>query len=395
MLKRFSVLMVMLLLSMPTLAQDDAMVMNMTDSCVADYDAETDYFPDKVSVDYANGFTVDYFNSYKVVTIVPWVGAEESLTYVLVQCGTEPPTDIEADAFVTVPVERVVTLSTTILPHMVSQGLLDRLVGVDTLAFTSTEAVLERSEDIAEVGSGFSGFNLEVLLDIEPDLIMGQQFFDGDTAFAPIDDAGLNVVLNSDFADTSPLAAAEWGKYLSLFFNTEALANETFETVETEYNDLVALVSDVEDRPTVIAGTPFQGAWFVSAGDSSVAQFVADAGGDYLFSELDGTSVQLSLEEVIDQAGEADYWVNLNQMWLTIDEMLADDERYTEFTAFENNNIWNNNLVQNEMGGNDFFENGFVNPHLILGDLIAILHPDLLPDHDFSYYRQLETSTEE
>ncbi len=391
MLNRICVVVLTLLLIVPTLAQDDAMLMNMTDTCVTDYDAETDYFPEKISVEYAENFTVEYFNNYKVVTIVPWVGAEESFTYVLVQCGTDAPTDLEADAVVTVPVERVVTLSTTILPHMVSQGLLDRLIGVDTLAFTSTQEVLERADDIAEVGSGFSGFNLEVLLDIEPDLIMGQQFFAGDTAFEPISEADLAVVLNSDFADTSPLAAAEWGKYLSLFFNTEALANETFETVETEYNDLVALVADVEDRPTVIAGTPFQGAWFMSAGDSTLAELIADAGGDYLFSDLEGTSVQLSFEEVIDQGGTADYWVNLNQMWLSVDEMLADDERYAEFAAFENNNVWNNNLVQNDMGGNDFFESGFVNPQLILGDLVAILHPDLLPDHEFSYYRQLNT----
>ena len=391
MLKRFSLLMLILLFVLPVSAQDGAIEANLTEECVSDFDASVDYFPDKVEVEYAEGFTVEYFNNYKVVTIVPWVGAEETFSYVLVQCGTDAP-EMEADAVVTVPVERIVTLSTTILPHIVTQDVLDHLVGVDTLAFTSTEEILANSENIAEVGSGFSGFNLEVLLEIEPDLIMGQQFFSGDTAFEPVSDTGLSVVLNSDFADTSPLAAAEWGKYLSLFFNTEELANEAFEAVESEYNALVELAADVETRPTVIAATPFQGAWFMPAGDSTVAEFIADAGGDFLFSELDGTSVNLSFEEVLDQAVDAEYWVNLNQIWLSIDEMLADDERYAEFAAFENGNIWNNNLAQNEMGGNDFFEGGFVNPQRVLADLIAILHPELLPEHEFTIYRQLEAS---
>ncbi len=393
MLKRFSPILLLLLFVFPVFAQDSTMTMNLTDECVTEYDDSVDYFPDKAEIEYAEGFTVEYFDNYKVVTVVPWVGAEETRTYVLVQCGTDAPTDIEADAVVTVPVERIVTLSTTILPHIVAQDLVDHLVGVDTLAFTTTQEILDNSENIAEVGSGFSGFNLEVLVEIEPDLIMGQQFFSGDTAFEPVTETGLTVVLNSDFADTSPLAAAEWGKYLSLFFNTEALANETFETVETEYNELVELAATAETRPTVIAATPYQGAWFMPAGDSTIAQLIADAGGDFLFSDLEGTSVNLSLEEVLEQGASAEYWVNLNQMWLSIDEMLADDERYTEFTAFENGNVWNNNLAQNEMGGNDYFETGFTNPQLILADLIAILHPDLLPDHEFNLYRQL-TDTE-
>ncbi|GAB5492346.1 MAG: ABC transporter substrate-binding protein [Phototrophicaceae bacterium] len=389
MLKRFGFILLIASFVLPTFAQDAVMTANFTDECVTDYDASVDYFPEKAEIEYAEGFTVEYFDNYKVVTIVPWVGAEETRTYILVQCGTDAPVDMEADAVVTVPVERVVTLSTTILPHIVSQDLLDHLVGVDTLAFTSTPEILDLSDEIAEVGSGFSGFNLEVLLEIEPDLIMGQQFFSGDTAFEPISETGLAVVLNSDFADTSPLAAAEWGKYLSLFFNTEALANEAFEAVETDYNDLVDLASTAETQPTVIAATPYQGSWFMPAGDSTVAQLITDAGGDFLFSDLEGTSVVLSLEEVLEQGGSAEYWVNLNQMWLTVDEMLADDERYSEFDAFENGNVWNNNLAQNEMGGNDYFETGFTNPNLILADLIAILHPELLPDHEFNLYRPL------
>jgi len=391
MLKRFSLFLLTLVLVIPVFAQDGAIERNLTDDCVTEFDASVDYFPQKAEIEYAEGFTVEYFNNYKVVTIVPWVGAEETFTYVLVQCGTEAP-EMDADAVVEIPVESVVTLSTTILPHIVSQDLVDHLVGVDTLAFTSTQEILDNADNIAEVGSGFSGFNLEVIAELEPALIMGQQFFAGDTAFDPISELGVTVVLNSDFADTSPLAAAEWGKYLSLFFNTEALANETFETVETEYNALAALTADVETRPTVIAATPFQGAWFMPAGDSTIAEFIENAGGDFLFSDLEGTSVNLSFEEVLEQGSEAEYWVNLNQIWLTPDEMLADDERYVEFAAFENGNVWNNNLAQNDMGGNAYFESGFVNPHLVLADLIAILHPELLPDHEFVYYRNFETA---
>lgn len=385
MLKKLSILLIFALLVLPVAAQE----MNLTDGCVTDYDSAVDYFPDKAEISYAEGFTVEYFNNYKVVTVVPWVGAEEMLTYVLVQCGTPAP-EMEADAIVEVPVGRIVTMSTTILPHLDTQGVVERLVGVDTLLFTSTESVIEHAENIAEVGGGgFGDINVELLLEIEPDLIMGQQFFAGDTAFAPVYEAGLNVVLNSDFADTSPLAQAEWGKFVALFFNTEALANEAFSEIESQYNELTALTADVAERPTVIAASPFQGSWYMPAGDSVISQIVNDAGGSFVFSNLEGTSVVLDFETVFEEGGEADFWININQFWASTDDMLADDPRYEEFAAFSSGNLWNNNLRQNANGGNDFFESGFSNPHLVLADLIAIFHPELLPDHEFVYYQPL------
>lgn len=29
-------------------------------------------------------------------------------------------------------------------------------------------------------------------------------------------------------------------------------------------------------------------------------------------------------------------------------------------------------------------------PDLVIGDLIAIMHPDLEPDHDFTFYQKLK-----
>lgn len=391
MLNRLFICCLAMMAIIPTLAQETAIEANLTDECVANYDDTVDYFPDKIEVEYAQNFSVEYFNHYKVVTMTPFGGADP-LTYVLVQCGTDAPQDIAADAVVTVPVERIVTLGTTMLPPLDSQDLLTHLVGVDSLAYTNNEQVLEMSESLVEVGGGFVDFNLEALIALEPDVIMGQTYFAGDTAFDPLTAADFTVVFNGDFGDTSPLGAAEWGKYMSLFFNTEALATEQFQTVAEEYNFLVELAAEAEDNPTVIAASPYDGTWYMPAADSTIAQLIADAGGNFLFSDLDGTSAPLSIEEVIDQGADADYWVNLNQIWLTSEEMLAADERYADFAAFEAGNIWNNNLQQSETGGNAYFESGFANPHLILGDLVAILHPDLLPEHEFSYYRPLETT---
>ncbi|MAU12825.1 MAG: ABC transporter substrate-binding protein [Anaerolineaceae bacterium] len=374
----------------------DAPEANLTDSCVENYDAEVDYFPDKVAAVYANNFVVEYFNNYKIVTMLPWPGAEEALEYVLVQCGTPAPEGYDESAIFEVPVNSFVATSTSMLPHLDEQGLLDRLVAVDTTLFTSNEDVLAlvESGDVAEIGGGGSGgdINFELLLNLEPELVMAQEFYAGGTTLSQLQEAGIPSVLNADYADTSPLGQAEWGKYIAVFFNTEAEANELFDAVEGTYQELTALAADVEERPTAITASPYSGTWYMPGADSTIAQLLADAGADFLFADQPGTSVPLDVEVVVENGAEAEYWVNANQFWGTIDDMLADEPRFADFAAVESGNVWNNNLRTNANGGSDYFESGAAHPELILADLIAIFHPDLLPDHEFTYYQQLASA---
>jgi iron complex transport system substrate-binding protein len=386
-----SLMLVLLLAVMP--AAQAAPVANITDGCVEVFDETVDYFPEKVEVDYATGFAVEYFNHYKVVLVLPWPGAEEPLEFVLVQCGTPAPDGYDAEQVVSIPVNRFVGMSTSILPHLEAQGVLDRLVGMDTTLFVHNESILERAQagEIVEIGGGGSGtdINTELVLELEPDVVMAQEFFAGGTTFSSLREAGVTTVLNADYADTTPLGQAEWGKFVALFFNTEALAAEIFDGVAERYQELQALTAEVESRPTVITASPYNEIWFMPGGDSTVAMLLADAGADFLWADETGTSFPLDFEVVFDRGIDADYWVNINQFWNTTADMLADDARFAEFAAYQNGNLWNNNARMNPNGGNDYFESGFANPDVILADLIAIFHPDLLPDHELVYYQRL------
>lgn len=393
-MKHDLIVMLCLLLTLPVFAQEVPSSGNFTETCIEDFDPAMDYFPDKVEPEYAEGFAVEYHNHYKIVTVLqPWQNAEDTFQYVLVQCGTPAPEGFNDVPVVTIPVERFISMSTTVLPHLETQTVLDRLIGIDTALFITNEAVIELVGDgtVEEVGGGgsFDAANLELMIDLEPDLVMTQQFFAGDPAMASLIEAGLPVVLNADFADTSPLGQAEWGKFVSLFFNTEAAANDAFAEVATAYEDLQALTSDIAERPTVLAASPFDGTWYMPGSDSTVAELIADAGGDFLWADTPGTSIPLDFEVVFERAADADVWVNINQFWNSVPDLLAADERFAGFAAVENGALWNNNMRMNANGGNDYFESGAANPHLLLADLIAIFHPDLLPDHEFVYYQPL------
>ena len=120
-----------------------------------------------------------------------------------------------------------------------------------------------------------------------------------------------------------------------------------------------------------------------------MATFLKDAGADFLWSDNTSLgSLHLDLESVFLKAADAEYWLNTGQ-WRSLADGRSQDERYAYFAAFKPGKIYNNNALLNPHGGNDYWERGIVNPHLVLADMIKIFHPNLLPEHTLIWYRAL------
>jgi len=367
---------------------------NLTDGCVENYDPSIDYFPQKTSVKISRSFAVEYHNNYKIVTVSnPWQGAQESFQYVLVQCGTPAPEGVEG-AVIEVPVQSLVALSTTYLPHLVSLGLTDRLVGLDSLLWATTPEVVARIDagDLAEVGSG-SAVNVEQLLEMEPGLVMaygiGIPEYD---AHPLLIEAGIPVALNGDFVEQDPLGRTEWMKFIAFFFNKDGEADRLFNSTVESYTATAALAAVATDRPTVFLSSVYDGTWWMPGGDSYTAKLLADAGADYLWADNAAVgSDPVDFETVFEKAGNADFWLNPdNAFWNSQADVLQSDERYGEFAAVAAGHLYNNNAQVNANGGNAFYESGAAHPEVVLMDLVKILHPELLPDHELVYYKVVE-----
>lgn len=369
---------------------------NITEGSVESYDPQVDYFPDKAVVRYSEGWEVEYYNNYKVIWVLnPWRDAEETFEYVLVQRGTPIPEGYDDAQVVEVPIGSIATMFTTYLPYLDKLGLQEQLVGIGSITYVSAEAVREMFDDgkLAEIGSG-SGVNVEVVLDLNPDLVMtygvGNPEYD---AHPKLLEAGVKVAMNAEYMETSPLGRAEWIKFMAMFFNREADAEAILGEIAQQYEALAAETLDVAEKPTAFTGAPWEDTWYMPGGNSYVAKFLADAGADYLWADDDSTGpIPLDFESVYEQAADADYWLNTG-MWMDIDDALATDERYADFAALKNQSMYNNNARVNENGGNDYWESGVANPHLVLADLIKIFHPELVSDHEFVYYRQLDPAS--
>ena len=354
--------------------------------------SETNVEETHITVDYAKNFTLEYKDGYKLLTVLtPWAGATEPVRYALVPKGQADPTGIEGIMVVHTPIESFVSLSTTYLPFLEQIDALSSLVAVDSGAYIYNPDVQTwlQAGAVAEVGSG-AVINVERLVDLNPDLIMTSA-----SGFAEYDshpqllEAGLKVVINSDYLEQNPLGRAEWGKFIAAFFDKEAEAARLFDEMVVRYEEAKTAASLSATRFTVFTNTAYEGTWYMPGGESYIANLLADAGADYVFKDIEGSGAQpLDFEVVLERAKDADYWINVGAV-TDLSALAAMDARYADFKAFQDGNVYTYSKSVNELGAVDYFESGTAMPDVILMDLIKALHPGALPEHEFFFYQAL------
>jgi iron complex transport system substrate-binding protein len=403
-MKRYLFIVCLLCLGLPVSGQQ--MPANPREGCVAEYDPAIDYFPQKTTVDYATGFAVDYFGSYKLVRVIsPFPGAavEDGLTYALVQCGTPVPADLPPDTrIIEVPVDRVITMSTTFLPHLVALDVLESLVGVDSLLYTNTPEVLALGEAGALVEVGFgSSISMETVIAAEPDVVIANASGSPEYDAAPVlEDAGIPVVISADYVEQSPLGRAEWLKFTALFYNEEAAANEVFEGIATRYEELRRFVRTSAAPPRydrVLWGSfsSYSSAWYIPGDRTYVAQLLRDAGMGYVLDhapEAQGFagSFPVDFETAYDAGLDAPLWI---PDWFGVNslaDLLAQDERYADFAALQNGDVFTAGARVNANGGNDYFESGALYADRVLADLVEINFGGVLTDGGLTYFKKLD-----
>ena len=125
-------------------------------------------------------------------------------------------------------------------------------------------------------------------------------------------------------------------------------------------------------------------------GQSYLGQFLRDGKADYYwFSDSTSGSIPLSFEVVFDKQGEADIWFGPGQC-KTLEDLKNLDDRYTLFKPYKTGNVFCYTKRMNSRGANDWFESGVMQPDVVFKDVIKILHPELLPDHELYFYQQLK-----
>ncbi|MEQ9440906.1 MAG: ABC transporter substrate-binding protein [Cyclobacteriaceae bacterium] len=342
-----------------------------------------------LELQHAQGFGLRYFSNYKLLSLFQ---PTDTLRYLLLPHHSPPPSGVDYDQLIRIPVERVIVQSTTHLALARFLDARDVIVGIDQAAYVYDSAFAQRVSDgsIQEVGSG-TALNPERVIALQPDLLLISRMPGSSLdPYQKFMDLGIPVLPNAEWMEPSPLGKTEWVKLMAALLNREELAVARFTEVEQAYDSLTHLVQQPPLQPSVIVGSPFQGTWYVPGGNSYRSTLLQHAQARWPWSQdSSAVSFPVDFERMYAYGLTADYWIDPGQV-RTKAELLSIDARFADFKAFQQGKIYNSNRRLNANGsGNDYYESGAIYPQRVLADLIKILHPEVLPDHALYYYQPL------
>lgn len=328
--------------------------------------------------------------SNKVTVYFTWKGSRDSITYDLVKKSNVLNCK-RAINEIEVPVTNVAALSTTDIAMIDILGATSTITGVTDPFRISNEQILlgVKNHKIKDLGTSMD-VNQELVIGLNPDVVITTAFSKTDfQKNSIIQSVFIPIIYTMSWQEETPLARAEWLKFIGMIYNKNQEADSIFSVIEKNYIDLVSKTKNVSNRPIVIAGDCYKDIWYMPGGKSYIAQYIEDAGGDFIWKNNEETgSVPINFEQIIQKSENAYVWIGSDAD--TYSSLLQTNKMYALLSVFKNKNIYNRNKRKNAFGGNDYWETGYIRPDYVLADFISIIHPDLLPSYNLKYYQKLK-----
>ncbi len=346
----------------------------------------------KNSIRYSKHFSLEEHQGFTILTLF---GKKETLdttaVYVLSDSLKPHIKTQHLTYYLKVPSRRVVALSSIYSAMLAELNALNYLVAIDNIDYVNHHQIIEKHGlgHISEVAKGPVP-DMEKVLSLQPDMVL--MFGMGnpeEEAYPVLHKAGIASALIVDHLEETPLARAEWIKFIAAFVGKGKQADSVFKTVERKYLALKDSIKKQKLGPKVLSELKYGDTWYVPGGKSFMSTFITDAGGQYAWKDNQASgSLPLSFEQVYRSAADAGVWINLS-MVRNKKDMLAQDERYQNFLAFQTNRLYNNNKRVNNKGYSDYWETAMFHPERVLHDLVLLFHSTEVDEKELYYYRNI------
>ena len=340
--------------------------------------------------EYASGFDIrgrDKDAATLVTVRNPWQGAGNVEQHLLiVREGANAPAGLDAQV-VKAPVRHVVCMSSSHVAMFDALGEVRRISGVSGIDYISNPYVASHKEQIGDVGYD-GNMNYERLLSLSPDIVL---LFgvSGASAMEPkLRELGIPYAYMGEYLEQSPLGKAEWLVAVAEIAGMRERGEEVFREIPLRYDSLKTLAAKAERKPVVKLNTPYGDSWLMAPPSSYVARLIADAGGQFVYTQDTGNqSRPIDTEEAYRLAEMSDCWINVGSA-ASLKELAEIVPKFMDTRPVREGRVYNNTRRTHPSGGNDYWESGVIHPDLNLQDLIRIFHPELT-DAEPTYYRKL------
>ncbi len=338
-----------------------------------------------VPLKYATGFTIEKYQEKTRLTIKNPSDSTKIIKQLTLVSTRNKSMLLKGE--IAIPSKKIICSSSTQLAYFIELRAYENIVGINSSRYLhdKTMNAFVADKKILQIGKE-GNFNKELIVSLEPDVIMVSPFKTG--GYDAMKNLELNLVPMAAHKEMTPLAKAEWIKMVGLFLGKEQQANEIFNRIDKEYNALKQLASKQKEKPTIFSGKLIGDKWYVPGGNSFYAHYFKDAGASYIFKNDKTGAEPMDFEVVFEKAQKADYWRVLTSSPSDFSKkmFLSEDRRYDDFKAFNEDHILACNIREIP-----FYEQNAVKPHVILADYIYHFHRELLPtDYKPFFWNLLE-----
>ena len=309
---------------------------------------------------YATGFQIDDTLGMKRVRVfAPWNADSVMATYMISE-----------------PLERIGASSATHIGILAELGLMDRLVGM----CNPEVSYHELPESCKHLGDAMQP-DCERIIANGVQAMLYSTYAPSDQSAERMESVEIPVLYNNEWRESTPLARAEWIRFVAVFFDKLDVADSIFHEVDSAYCALKDsrqssnLQISKSSNLKVVSGLDFRGTWYVPAGGTYMGALFRDAGAEYAFADdARESSIPLTFEQALLTFADADVWLGCNVP--SREALLEMNSQHALFKAYQTGRLYNFRKRCLPSGANDFWESGVVHPERILQDIIATLDGD-------------------
>ncbi|WP_418791886.1 stalk domain-containing protein [Phosphitispora sp. TUW77] len=330
----------------------------------------------ELPVYYSKNFRIKYLdNGCKLIT------DGEHYRILLVPRGKTAPKGIIADKTVYIPLQKVMTASSTFAGAMAKLNVLDSLKAVTTSKdywyILKVKDLVSRGAIKYVGGDNMEPPNYELVKSINPELVFlytgtaGQQH-----VMRKLSEMGVSFAVNNEYLEPDGLGRLEWIKFTAAFYDKELEAEKMFNDAIKNVYTATAKAAGLT-KPKVAWGLSWQGKVYITNPASYVGKWITMCGGDYVFKDHNvRADTQVSPEYFYAQAKDADVFIfssTTNYMKSpTINQIVKENPLFANLKAVKNGNVW--------AYAPDWWQT-IPETDVFVKDIAAVFHPEAFPGY--------------
>lgn len=283
------------------------------------------------------------------------------------------------ERIIPIPVRRVVCLGLSTIGALEVLNERASIVGIESVTKLYDNELNERLRDgsLETLGRG-KNINARKIKELDPDIILWSPLPSfPESAVAP-EELADRVVLSYDIYERTPLGRAEWLKFIGLLMGKAKTADSLFSATASRYESLRLIAQDRPERPRVVFAQRVENGWQIPQPAGYADYLLHDANSKFVPLKGSIVGLTLSSQELLHRYRDAEYWLSWEIPGIHSLEQFGElDPEIRGIQAFRNGQVYLNTRLVDIQGGNEYWEQGWYHPDLILQDLVYILHPSL------------------